>query len=134
MGDDVDADFDAGLDDEETHHLTILDRNGRILGLIQFTEEDDPDYRHASIDIYIDPAVHRRGYGRDALRTLASHLFAARDHHRITIDPAADNAPAIACYSSVGFQPVGIMRAYERQTGGTWTDSLLMDLLAGDRP
>ena len=25
-----------------------------VLGLIQFSEETDPDYRHASLDIYLD--------------------------------------------------------------------------------
>lgn len=27
----------------------------RIVGAIQWSEEEDPDYRHASIDIYLDP-------------------------------------------------------------------------------
>jgi aminoglycoside 6'-N-acetyltransferase len=46
------------------------------------------------------------------------------------IDPAADNAAAIRCYSKVEFRPVGIMRRYERSSDGTWHDGLLMDLLA----
>jgi aminoglycoside 6'-N-acetyltransferase len=46
------------------------------------------------------------------------------------IDPAADSAAAIRCYSKVGFRPVGIMRRYERGSDGTWHDGLLMDLLA----
>ena len=46
------------------------------------------------------------------------------------IDPAADNEPAIRCYAAVCFQPVGIMRRYERDAGGAgWHDGLLMDLL-----
>ena len=48
------------------------------------------------------------------------------------IDPAADNAAAIRCYSKAGFRPVGIMRDYERGADGTWHDGLLMDLLAGE--
>ena len=51
-------------------------------------------------------------------------------HHRLVIDPAADNAAAIRCYSKVGFRPVGVMRKYERGVDGTWHDGLLMDLLA----
>jgi aminoglycoside 6'-N-acetyltransferase len=59
-------------------------------------------------------------------------LFNARDHHRISIDPAADNNAAIRCYTKVGFQPVGILRHYERGPEGDWHDALLMDLLAED--
>ena len=49
---------------------------------------------------------------------------------RLVIDPAADNAAAIASYSKVGFRPVGIMRRYERGSDGSWHDGLLMDLIA----
>jgi hypothetical protein len=50
-------------------------------------------------------------------------------HHRLTIDPAADNAGAIRAYEKVGFRRVGIMRKYERGPDGIWRDGLLMDLL-----
>ncbi|MEA5076072.1 MAG: GNAT family N-acetyltransferase, partial [Coriobacteriia bacterium] len=29
-----------------------------------------------------------------------------------------------------GFRPVGVMRKYERDSAGEWSDGLLMDLLA----
>ncbi len=134
-GDDLDAEFDEDLADDDSHQLTIeAIESGRTLGLIQFTEEVDPDYRHASLDIYLDPKVHGRGYASDAIRTLVAHLLGERGHHRLTIDPAADNEPAIRCYAAVGFRPVGVMRAYERQPDGSWADGLLMDLIAADRP
>ena len=103
--------------------------DGQVIGLIQYSEENEPDYRHAAIDIALHPAWHGRGLGTDAVRTLARHLFAARGHHRVTIDPAAANERAIRSYRRVGFRPVGIMRRYERGADGTWHDSLLMDLL-----
>jgi aminoglycoside 6'-N-acetyltransferase len=105
---------------------------GEVIGLVQYGEESDPDYRHASIDVFLDPACHGRGLGADAVRTLARHLFADRGHHRITIDPAAHNDRAIRSYTRVGFRPVGIMRQYERGPDGTWHDGLLMDLLPED--
>ena len=103
------------------------------MGLIQFAEEDDPDYRHAGIDIYVDPTHHRRGFATDAIRTLVTYLLEERHHHRLTIDPSADNDAAIACYSAVGFSPVGVMRAYERRPDGSWGDGLLMELVDEDR-
>ena len=131
-GDLTETEFLEDLEDDDATQLTI-EVDGRTVGLIQFSEEDDDQYRHASIDIYIDPAVHRRGYASDAIRTLVDHLFDERGHHRVTIDPVVDNAAAIACYRSVGFSPVGVMRRYEQQADGSWADGLLMELLDTDR-
>ena len=108
----------------------VIELGGRVVGWIQYESEEERDYRHASIDIYVDPAVHGRGVGTDALRALARHLIIDHGHHRLTIDPAADNAAAIRSYSKVGFRPVGIMRRYERGPDGSWHDGLLMDMLA----
>jgi len=83
-----------------------IEHDGRVVGAIQWQAETEPDYRHASIDIYLDPAVHGRGLGSDAVRTLARHLIVDQGHHRLVIDPAADNAAAIRCYSKVGFVPL----------------------------
>lgn len=131
-GNDLEREIADDLASEELHVLAIEDENGTVIGAIQWQEETEPDYRHASIDIYVDPAVHRRGYGTDAVRTLARHLLDDLGHHRLTIDPAADNHAAIACYQRVGFRPVGVMRRYERGAHGEWHDGLLMDMLATD--
>ncbi len=94
--------------------------------------EDDPDYRHAGIDLFLATACQGRGLGPEALRLAARYLFEVRGHHRLTIDPAAANTRAIRAYERVGFRPVGVMRQYERGRDGTWHDGLLMDLLAGE--
>jgi len=117
---------------EEGTETFVIVHDGRVAGAIQWSAEDEPDYRHAGIDIYLDPSLHGRGLGTDAVRTLARHLVADHGHHRLVIDPAADNAAAIRCYSKVGFRPVGVMRRYERSVDGTWHDGLLMDLLADE--
>jgi aminoglycoside 6'-N-acetyltransferase len=105
---------------------------GEVVGSIQYVEEPSPDYRHASIDVFLHPDWHGKGLGSDAIRTLARHLIHDRGHHRLAIDPAADNEKAIRTYKRVGFREVGIMRAYERTAGGEWQDCLLMDLLEKD--
>jgi aminoglycoside 6'-N-acetyltransferase len=119
--------FGDGDDDDSV--VLAIELDGEVVGAIQYAEETDPDYRHASVDIYLATAVHGQGLGPDAVRTVARYLFDARGHHRVTIDPAAANARAIAAYAKVGFRPVGVMRQYERGRDGTWHDGLLMDLL-----
>lgn len=130
-GDDLLAAVTEDLDEPDITSF-VIELDGVAVGAIQYDSEDDTDYRHANIDIYLAPAAHGRGVGTDAVRTLTDHLIRDLGHHRIVIDPAADNAAAIRCYRKAGFQPVGIMRQYERGPDGTWHDGLLMDLLADD--
>jgi aminoglycoside 6'-N-acetyltransferase len=119
-------------DDSDATRFTI-EVDGAVAGLIQYWEEPDPKYRHAGIDLFLDPALHGRGLGTEAVRRIVRLLIDERGHHRITIDPAAANAAAIRAYEKAGFRPVGVMRRYERDTGGEgWHDGLLMELLAGD--
>jgi len=120
-------------DDDSSAMRFAIVVEGVVRGMVQYGEEDEPMYRHASIDIFVDPAVHRQGIGRDAVAALARHLVDDRGHHRIVIDPAADNEAAVRCYAAVGFRPVGVMREYERDpVTGQWHDGLLMDLLASE--
>jgi aminoglycoside 6'-N-acetyltransferase len=107
----------------------VIEVDGEAVGAIQYGEEEDPMYRHASVDVFLATSHHGRGLGTEAIRLLARHLFEDRGHHRLTIDPAADNAAAIRAYEKAGFRPVGILRGYERGPDGAWHDGLLMDLL-----
>lgn len=118
-------------DDPETTVFAI-DVDGRLAGVIQYAEDTDPDYRRAGIDIAVATSWHGTGVAVDALRTLARHLVVGLGHHHLTIDPAAANTRAIACYAKVGFRPVGLLRQNERGLDGTFHDSLLMDLVADE--
>ena len=109
--------------------LTIV-VDGAIAGLIQYDEELDPKYRHAGIDIFVDPARHNQGIGTAAIRELVRRLIEEQGHHRITIDPAAHNEQAIRAYEKAGFRRVGVMHRYERDMAtGEWHDGLLMELI-----
>jgi len=130
-GDDLRAAIEEDLSEDGSTPY-VIEVDGRVVGFIQWAAEEEPDYRYATIDLYVDPAIHNRGVGTDAVRTMARHLIDDHGHRRIEIDPAADNLQAIACYAKVGFRPIGIRRLAERGPDGTWHDALLMDLLADE--
>jgi aminoglycoside 6'-N-acetyltransferase len=119
---------DELTDDRMTVWTIVVDDSPA--GVVEVTEELEPDYRHVSLDIFLSSDLHGRGLGAEALRTVLRHLFTERGHHRATIDPAVENEHAIRSYTRVGFKPVGVMRRAERAPDGRWRDSLLMDLLA----
>jgi aminoglycoside 6'-N-acetyltransferase len=119
-------------EEPDSTRLTI-EFDGRVAGLIQYWEESEPKYRHAVIDLFLDPSLHGRGLGAAAITRVVRHLIEDRGHHRITIDPAVENTVAIRCYEKVGFRRVGVMRSYERDVDGDgWHDGLLMELLSTD--
>lgn len=122
----VRRDLIAGDDDVSL----VIERDGAIVGYIQYAEENDPEFRHAGIDLFLRADAQGLGLGPDAIRTVAAYLIDDLGHHRLTIDPAADNARAIAAYAKVGFRPVGRLRRYQRMPDGRWIDGLLMELLA----
>ena len=107
-----------------------IEVGGELAGWLAVSEEPEPGYRSAGMDIMLARPFHGAGIGPEALRLAARWLIDERGHHRLTIDPAASNARAIRAYASIGFRSVGIMRLYERGADGTWHDGLLMDMLA----
>ncbi len=125
----VEQDLIVGEPDLRVFAIEI---DGRLVGAIQSHEETDPEFRHAGIDLFIDADEHGHGVGPAAIRQLARRLIEDEGHHRITIDPAADNSSAIRAYEKVGFRSVGRMRRYQRMRDGTWADALLMELLADE--
>ena len=116
------------LTDEPTATRFAILEDGEVVGMIQYSEELDPAYRHASIDLFVASERQGRGLGSDAVRALADHLVSERGHHRVTIDPAADNHAATRAYEKAGFRRVGVMRAAWRDTWtGEWRDTLFME-------
>ena len=113
-------------------HGYAIELAGEVVGLIMYREDEDPDHRHAALDLALHPDHQGQGLGCDALRAMAEYLFHNRGHHRVVIDPAAHTERAIRSCARAGFEPVGVMRRYERSADGRWHDALLMDLIRDD--
>src|SRR4051812_39292088 len=62
---------ESSEDDDDVQLAIEVD--GDVVGAIQYGEETDPDYRHASVDIFLTTGIHGRGIGPDAVRTLARY-------------------------------------------------------------
>jgi aminoglycoside 6'-N-acetyltransferase len=120
------------LDDEADMFKRTVLLDGTVIGYLQWYEESDPMYRHAAVDLFLDPAFHGRGLGTEVVRMACAHLIDDRGFHRLVIDPVVENEVAIACYRKVGFRSVGVLRRYERDRFGVWQDGLLMDLLGDE--
>lgn len=106
--------------------------SGEVIGVIQTWENPDPQYRHAGVDLFVGRPYWGQGFATEAIRAVVDELLFVRGHHRLVIDPAADNLRAIAVYERLGFRQVGIMRQYERGPGGALRDGLLLELLRDD--
>ena len=114
----------AGLVEEE--HALVVEVDGTVVGYVLSTPEEEPDYRFVAFDLFLATAHQGAGLGPRVLREVMAR-WEAEGHHRFQIDPTADNVQAIRAYAKVGFEPVGVLRAHERQLDGTWADGLLMD-------
>jgi aminoglycoside 6'-N-acetyltransferase len=119
--DDASLREEVGADDVTA--FTVVE-DGEPIGMVEISEEDEPAYRHAELDVFVAAPRHGRGIGAEALRLALRYVFEERGHHRAIIVPAAENAAAVRCYEKVGFRPVGIFRRADRGR-----DALAMDIL-----
>jgi len=109
--------------------LSIL-IGSELAGMIQFTEENEPDYRHVEVDVFLAPAWHGQGHGTDAMTTLVDYLTGVRGHHRVILGTAIDNAAALRCYEKAGFRRVGVTKLSGRDfRTGEFADEWYMELV-----
>ena len=90
-------------DEPEATRFAMLDGE-ELARMIHYGEEDTPESRHATIDLFVDPA------------------------RRITIGPALANEAEILAYEKAGFRRVVVIEAYWLDhVTGAWSDGLLME-------
>ena len=60
--------------------------------------------------VWTHPRYRRRGFGRELLREVCGHL--CRNGKAVTLFVNDFNYPAVALYESLGFEPIGMNRAF----------------------
>ena len=117
------------FDEPESQRFAIV-VDGEIAGLIQWGDDSYEETRHAYVDIFVGDDYAGRGIGTEAMRQMTGVLIDEHGYHRLTLDPAAENAAAIRSYEKAGFRPVGTLRrSYREDESGEWRDELLMELV-----
>jgi ribosomal-protein-alanine N-acetyltransferase len=86
----------------------VVEQEGAVIGygIMQVVARES----HV-LNLCVHPAHHRQGFGRALLARL---LDLARDHRTDTVllEVRPTNEPAIALYTRMGFNEVGVRRAY----------------------
>jgi aminoglycoside 6'-N-acetyltransferase len=57
--------------DEPEAHRFAIELAGEVIGMVQFGEEEEPEFRHAWLDLFVAPSHSGRGLGTEALSLLA---------------------------------------------------------------
>jgi RimJ/RimL family protein N-acetyltransferase len=117
----------------DSGNALVMEINGECAGAIFFYPNEDPEYLHVVMHLFLGARWYGHRFGAEALTIAMAHLCTL-GHHRFTLDPNVNNAPAIRSYERLGFRRVGVLREYQLRPGGTHDDGLLMDLLISDFP
>jgi aminoglycoside 6'-N-acetyltransferase len=112
----------------ESGDALVIDIRGECAGAIFLYPNADPEYLHVVIHLFLGAAWYGQRYGAEALSIVIAHL-GSLGHHRFTLDPNINNAPAIRSYERLGFRRVGVLREYQLRPDGSHEDGLLMELI-----
>jgi ribosomal protein S18 acetylase RimI-like enzyme len=86
-------------DDLRGEEVWVAEVGGKVVGVLGI--EDGSEVLIARL--VVDPALMGRGIGR----ALARHALALAGRRSVRVGTAAANAPALALYASLGFEPAG---------------------------
>jgi RimJ/RimL family protein N-acetyltransferase len=110
--------------------LAIETKAGDLVGLLRL-HDLDLTHRKAQVRLFVAPAQQQRGYGGDALGTVARFCFEELGLRRLGLVVRADHPHAQRLYERLGFRVEGRERE-AALSEGRWVDFVLMGLLASE--
>lgn len=122
--------FQALRDGGFPYFVAVLD--GGVIGYAYAgAYRPRPAYRFTvENSVYLQPAIHRRGIGRQLLQRLIAECEARGFRQMIAVIGDSAQTPSIALHAAAGFTPIGTMRAVGFKHG-KWLDTPLMQLALG---
>jgi RimJ/RimL family protein N-acetyltransferase len=106
---------------------------GQTIGLIRLLDLGDIGEGAPQFDLRIASRHRGCGYGKDAVRWIAVHLFPRYPQlHRIEANTRDDNAAMQAVLSQAGFTCEGRLRQSWRDDEGHWFDTMIYGILRSD--
>lgn len=105
----------------------VAELDGEVVGYSYATAyRSRSAYRHTiENSVYVADGMGRRGIGRLLLSALIERCEAGKWRQMVAVIGNSGNAGSIALHRSLGFQPVGTLRAVGFKFGG-WVDTVLM--------
>ena len=123
--------FDALMDGGFPYFVAVLD--GRLVGYAYGGPyRPRPAYRFTvENSLYLQPAIHRRGIGRQLLQRLISECAACGFRQMIAVIGDSANTASVGVHSRCGFQMIGTHPNVGLKFG-RWLDTVMMQLALGE--
>ena len=122
-------------DPEYADNTVFLEQKetGKLIGAI-FLEDDDLRYGvvSRSLSYFIDEACSRKGYMKEAMQAVISHLFAEENLECICCRAFAPNLASRALLKSLGFTENGIIPHCVKGYTGEIFDDVIHTLFSND--
>jgi len=122
---------EAPNEPESWFQLTLIDKHSEVLvgdlGLHFF----DAEHKQVEVGCTLSKQYHKKGYAREAMAAVLTHLFVVWEKHRVitSIDPA--NTASIRLAESLGFRKEAhfVQSLY---INGGWVDDVIYAILASE--
>jgi len=123
--------FHALMDGGFPYFVAVLD--GRVVGYAYAAPYRlRPAYRFTVEDsVYLQPAIHRRGIGRQLLQRLIGECEARGFRQMIAVIGDSANAGSVGVHAKCGFQMIGTHPNVGLKFG-RWLDIVMMQLALGE--
>ena len=93
--------------------VRVVEDEGRVTGFCAVAapsrDADEPDGVAEIVALYVDPKLHRKGYGRALLTDVLAQLKSA-GWSAVSVWTLEDNHRSLPLYESYGFKPDGSLR------------------------
>jgi len=91
--------------DPTIERYAVLDRQGRVIGIVGLVDVDENG--SPMLSIFLGADYVGQGLGSDALRAVLRYAFRERGYHAVRLEVAAGNGRARRAYEKCGFRPTG---------------------------